>query len=216
MARPDVSVARRNQILATAAMVFARHGFNQARMDDIVKESGLSKGAIYWYFKSKDEIIIELVRRFFDRELHEWQALVTSDAPVCERLLHASRLLADELQHNRDLVPLMYEFYALAPRQEAVRQVLQSYIHSYRNILIALLQQGIERGEIRPVDPAEAATALTALYEGLVIIELAESDTIPFRDLSEKTVQLFIDGLRPFDHDSISTTHQTSESRKGR
>jgi len=53
--RPDVSEERKNQILDAAGKVFARLGFQKTRMDDIVEESGLSKGTLYWYFKSKDE-----------------------------------------------------------------------------------------------------------------------------------------------------------------
>ena len=48
--RPDVSEERRNQILEAAMAVFARQGFEQARMDDIAQEVGLSKGALYLYF----------------------------------------------------------------------------------------------------------------------------------------------------------------------
>ncbi|MDL1899078.1 helix-turn-helix transcriptional regulator [Anaerolineae bacterium CFX7] len=51
--RANVSAARKAQILDAAAAVFARKGFYQASMDDIVEEAGLSKGALYWYFKSK-------------------------------------------------------------------------------------------------------------------------------------------------------------------
>ena len=53
--RPEVSKERTKQILDAAVKVFSRSGFQQASMDDIVAESGLSKGALYWYFKSKDD-----------------------------------------------------------------------------------------------------------------------------------------------------------------
>ena len=51
--RPDIQGERKKQILDAAMTVFAQKGFHQARMDDIVEQSGLSKGTIYWYFKSK-------------------------------------------------------------------------------------------------------------------------------------------------------------------
>lgn len=68
MPRPDVSEERRSQILDAAVAVFARLGFHQARMDDIVQEAGLSKGALYWYFKSKDEIVMAILSSLFERE----------------------------------------------------------------------------------------------------------------------------------------------------
>ena len=67
--RPDVSVERKKQILDAAMIVFSHKGFHQARMDDIVKQSGLSKGTIYWYFNSKDEIITQILDNLFEREL---------------------------------------------------------------------------------------------------------------------------------------------------
>lgn len=57
--RPDVSEERKTQILTAATKMFTEHGFAEARMDDIAVESGLSKGALYWYFESKDAIIIK-------------------------------------------------------------------------------------------------------------------------------------------------------------
>lgn len=197
MTRPDVRDERRTQILDTAALVFARHGFSQARMDDIVHESGLSKGTLYWYFKSKEALIIAVVRRFFDRELHKWHTLLTAEAPVCERLLHLWQFLVNDLEQNWHLVPLIYDFYALANRQETVRQVLQDYFQSYHALVVALLQQGIERGEIRPVDPYKTAITILALYEGIIILDLINFHDSHCHELGETSLQLLINALQP-------------------
>jgi AcrR family transcriptional regulator len=63
--RPDVSEERRNQIIESAIKVFAREGFANTRMEDVATESGLSKGLLYWYFKSKEEIIIAIADLLF-------------------------------------------------------------------------------------------------------------------------------------------------------
>ncbi len=57
VSKSELTEIRREQILEAATSVFARFGVYKARMDDIVEEAGLSKGAVYWYFKSKDEIL---------------------------------------------------------------------------------------------------------------------------------------------------------------
>ena len=61
--RPDVSKERKQQILDAAEDVFTRKGLDNARMDDIAKRTGLSKGSLYWYFKSKDDLIIAILDR---------------------------------------------------------------------------------------------------------------------------------------------------------
>jgi AcrR family transcriptional regulator len=63
--RPDVSEERKNQILEAAIAVFARLGFDQSRMEDIAGQAGLSKGALYLYYKSKDAIVAALLTYFF-------------------------------------------------------------------------------------------------------------------------------------------------------
>lgn len=55
--RPNVSAERRAQIIRAALACFMRKGYNNTTMNDIVAESGLSKGAIYWYFESKDDLL---------------------------------------------------------------------------------------------------------------------------------------------------------------
>ena len=96
--RPDVSEERKDQILDAATDVFAEKGFNEARMDDIVEESGLSKGTLYWYFKSKDEIILSIFERIFAREFAELENLVNAEGtargvlagvPSCPAPFHA-------------------------------------------------------------------------------------------------------------------------------
>ena len=78
--RPDVSEERKNQIIAAATKVFSERGFAEARMDDIVAESGLSKGALYWYFDSKDAIIVAILDRVFDWEAAHLDEILDREA----------------------------------------------------------------------------------------------------------------------------------------
>ncbi|SVB52119.1 uncharacterized protein METZ01_LOCUS204973, partial [marine metagenome] len=60
-------IQRREQILNAALHVIVRNGYHQSRMDDIVSKSGLSKGAIYWYYKSKKDVYLDLVNHWVIR-----------------------------------------------------------------------------------------------------------------------------------------------------
>lgn len=197
MPRPDVRVARKNQILDTAAIVFAKHGFHQARMDDIVQESGLSKGAIYWYFKSKDDIIAGLLQRFFDPEMHQAREILNAPGTVRERLILLMQLAMKDVQNvaHQGLLPLFYEYYALATRQEETRAFLQSYVQSYRAIMTALIEQGIARGEFRTVDVNAVSIAIPALLEGFILIWIMDSTAGDLEQQTTIALNLFFDGL---------------------
>lgn len=89
---PKVSEAhkdsRRRQILDAAIECFARRGFQRTSMEDIIRESNLSTGAIYSYFQSKDQIIETLADEQHDREKRLiQQALARGDWMECLHLL---------------------------------------------------------------------------------------------------------------------------------
>ena len=98
--RPNVSEERKQQILEAAIAVFARLGFRAARMDDVAEQAGLSKGALYLYYKSKDAIIAALLQHLFAQEFKQLQTLVESESKglVVEQLLILTRQLASMMQ----------------------------------------------------------------------------------------------------------------------
>ena len=74
--KPDVSDERKDQIMNAAEEVFAQKGFSDARMDDIAEETGLSKGTLYLYYKSKDDLIIAILDRIFQHEFRTFEILI--------------------------------------------------------------------------------------------------------------------------------------------
>lgn len=196
--RPDVSEARKQQILEAALVVFAQHGFNGATMDDIAAQAGLSKGALYWYFKSKDSIIDELVALFFDREIEEFETLLANDMTASERLRAATRLLIDEMSGLVDFMPIAYEYYATALRDEATYDFFQQFYQGFTTIFAQMIRQGVDAGEFRAdVDPTLAAAMLASFYEGAIFIWIFNQENLDINDLVETAMTLFLDGLRP-------------------
>ena len=196
--RPDVSEERKNQILEAASAVFARLGFQRARMDDIADQAGLSKGALYLYYKSKDAVIAALLKHFFMQEMKHLQKLVSSDfqGSVAEQLLHLTHDLTTAMQWMSRLMPIAFEFYAIAGRDKEVRQFLQEYFVTYRDELARLIQRGIQRGEFRSVDAESAAVTLTALFECLALLYFVSPQERSWGNQVEASVRFLLEGLR--------------------
>jgi len=195
--RPDVSEERKNQILEAALAVFARLGFQQTRMDDIAEQAGLSKGALYLYYKSKDAIIAALLKYFFTQEFKRLQAFVESDHEVSvhDQLMALTRQLAAAMHWMARLMPIAFEFYAIAGRDQEVRQFLQEYYHDYRRELARLIQRGIERDEFRTIDAQATATTLAALYEGLALLYFVDPEAHRWTEQVETSVRLLLEGV---------------------
>ncbi|MEA2575172.1 MAG: hypothetical protein QOH93_2470 [Chloroflexia bacterium] len=186
---------RKRQILEAAAEVFSRAGYHEARMDDIAEVSGLSKGALYLYFPGKAALITTLLEGHLDRLLHVMQGLVSGEGTVRERLLAYIRYEAAELDNMRTILPLCYEFYAAALREEEMAAFFKSYFRRYLDLLDEMIRQGIERGELKPADPMQTAILLAGSHEGLTLLWLMDPSAFDWAAQMESSLQLVLDAL---------------------
>jgi hypothetical protein len=109
------------------------------------------------------------------------------------------RSLANEIDEIADLMPIIYEFYAVAAREQAIRKTIQKYFQSYTTLLEELIKVGIERGELRRVSPNEVALSLIALMEGCMLVWTLEAFDHHKPDLEKlfvSTMDLLLAGLK--------------------
>ena len=168
MASHESADVRRDQILEAALACFGRGGYHAARMDDIVRESGLSKGAIYHHFASKDDIFLALFDRFEAAILAGWDEAGTGSA--LETIRRDAELALFGILGVREVLDAWPEFFRHA---EARGRFARVYSAS-RGRLTATLERGIEAGEIRRVAAPAIAAAVTALVEGLLLQAVAD------------------------------------------
>ncbi len=196
MPSDDLSEERQKQILEAAISEFARHGFHETRMEDIARGAGLSKGAVYLYYKSKDAIISAILRTLFAWELRGARAIVESKGSATDRLLMITFMFADELDRMATAMPIFLEFYAVAFRQASVREHIAQMYDEFRVPLSTLFQQGIDAGEFRPVRPDDAALTWIALFEGLTLLWAMMPHGMSWREQADAASRLLLDGLR--------------------
>ena len=95
------------------------------------------------------------------------------------------------------LSPLFYDFYGLGGRDPRVRTRLQAYFRAYRQVIAAVLAQGVARGEFRPLDVERLAILFAALYEGMLEMAMLDPDNVQaVYELVDALDVLFL-GLRP-------------------
>ena len=194
--RPDVSAQRKTQILEAALRVFARRGFHKARMDDIAAEAHLSKGALYWYFRSKDAILQALLDKMFSVIMSDMLRLAARhEDPVPERLRQIARSAEEGLKLFAAAMPIMHEFYALATRPGPIRAAMQGYYRRYKAALKDLLAEGIHRGELRPHDAEMMAVAFIVQFEGLLLLWVVSPNDFDLRAHWQPMAEFFIQSL---------------------
>ncbi len=190
--KPDVSEERTEQIIEAALKVFAEHGVEKARMEDIGAAAGLSKATLYLYFKTKDALIGVILRRLFAYMLRGFRSLDTEDGSAQERLRYFATQLVDELRRMRPLLPLLYEFYAMGLRKSAAREVLGEFVAEFISTLAPVIERGVANGELRAVDAEKAAISLGAMLEGTLLLWAFAPERVQLETQVMYGMELFI------------------------
>ena len=193
--RPDVSEERHAQIIESAIKVFARQGFASTRMDDVAAESGLSKGLLYWYFKSKEEIIIAIADLLFGVEFRKMQSLSAKGQTARACLESFLEIFIADLQGMLKVAPVIYEFYALAFRNATVRRVMQEYLGRFVAILEPIVQHGMDNGEFTPSDARQATLAIGSALEGTLLLWAYAPDLVQPEEQLRVSMALLLKGL---------------------
>lgn len=194
--RPDVSDERKNQILNAAELVFTKKGLDSARMDDIAAETGLSKGTLYLYFKSKDILIIAILERFFQGMFQLLNARKSDQLSAEEAINQFTQEAIRDYKRMLRLMPVAYEFLALAFRNKTVQKALSQYFNHFMEVLVPIIQQGIDTGEFRNVDPKETAIAVGSIYEGTVLLWVYDKNLIDIDHHIRSSIRILLDGIR--------------------
>lgn len=194
--RSDVSEERKNQILDAATEVFVHKGFDKARMDDIVDETGLSKGTLYWYFKSKSDIIIAILDRIFQTEFDQLETRKAVDTSATEAIWQFTEMAIKDFTKMIHLMPVAYEFLALAFRNKYVQKALKQYFNRYMDILVPIIQRGIDSGEFSRVNAQEAAIAAGAIFEGTILLWVYDKSLVEPERHIRSGIRLLLEGLR--------------------
>lgn len=170
--------ARRQEILDAAMTCFSRDGFHRTTMRDIVREAGMSAGALYRYFRGKDEIVAAIAdeRRAPDPALLE-EASASTDAPGALRELVGDALgrLADPAEQRWRRITV--QVWAEALRDERVMDVARKGLDGPVSTLADVIRLGQENGALpTELDPVAAARVCASLFYGLVLQQAWDPD----------------------------------------
>jgi AcrR family transcriptional regulator len=194
--RPNVSEQRKLQILQAAEEVFTEKGFDDARMDDIAQQTGLSKGTLYLYFKSKDEVILAILDRMFRLEFRHLERQNLGDGTATAAIGRMTDLVAKDMASFLTVAPIIYSFLALAFRNRYVKRALKEYINRFVDLLRPVIQRGIVSGEFRKVDAQEVAIAAGAVIEGTLLLWVYDHEVVdPARHI-QSGMKLLMEGVQ--------------------
>ena len=180
---------RQNRILDGALTVFKNKGLDGATMDEIAIASGFGKATIYYYFKSKEEVLSAILE---DGWKNIWQSLepiiAEQDSPR-KTFINVLIKIAEHAQNR----PGLFEFLFNAPKAIKLdKQPWKDYQQSLYAVIQGLLEDGIKNGEFPKVNPQLMFKALGGLFMGLVFMG-DRQDPVTDKDVENLLNELITD-----------------------
>lgn len=175
------TLSNKDIALQSAFTLFLTKGFQATSMDDIVAHSKVSKTNIYYYFKSKEELLLTTVDQLishYEQRIH--QVLSHSDTTVLEKLEALLIILTENTEQNNFLggCPFL-TLYTQTPLEAIeVRDLIKSFFEQQFQAVELILAEGIAKQELKSELPVkQTATLIVSSIEGALFLAQASNNT---------------------------------------
>ena len=157
-------------MLQAALHCFAARGYHSTTMDDLVRASGLSKGSLYWHFRSKQDVMLGLFDTFASEFFADWEGLDATDLPALDVLRQVAETGFERFCAEPHLLRAWIEFFT----HPMARSRLEELYARARAKIARALQRDVERGLIRDLPTQAMAATFTAVIEGLLLQSMVD------------------------------------------
>jgi len=185
----------KKDLIADAALAcFLTSGYSGTTMDDIVKASGISKGGIYWYFKSKDEIFLYIIEKCFNDWNKELAIRLKKDDPATVALGKFVDYFLEVIV--APVLALTHEFIIHIKDKAALNKAYTYISNVNKNVIKKIIQDGITKGEFKAVNPETAANVFTGIFESISFQWFTRYNDRKILEQNAKTaLDIFLQGI---------------------
>jgi AcrR family transcriptional regulator len=189
------SVETKSKIMNAAQDLFSRSGFESASVSEICQLAGISKGAFYHHFPSKQSVFMELLAewlRGLDKTLED---LRNNQPEVPQSLIQMSEIFPSIIKTAEGRLPIFLEFWAHATRDPEVWKAAIAPYQKYKEYFIQMMGEGIAAGSIIEMDKETAALAVMSMAIGLLLQGIVDPAGSDWAGVGRESIRMLTDGL---------------------
>jgi len=180
MNKIGVRANRKEVIFEAAVECFNNNGYYETSMDMIADEAGMTKRGLYYHFKSKDQLFIELFH-YMNRKYYERILEFTSPEHSPEdRLKLFVEIAGTVLRENTDFLKFSQEFMTIGVRKPEIRAVMSAYYSEQVQKVKTIIEEGTKAGQFRRVDSDKMARSIVLITIGVFTVYFSLDDDFDY------------------------------------
>jgi len=185
----------RSRILEAAEERFALEGYDVTGVAEICQAAGVSKGAFYHHFSSKQEVYLELLNVWLEEMDKQLLVLGKATGNVPGRLLSMSKVVRVVLHAAEEQLPIYLEFWTRAMRDPQILREMTEPFQRYGEYFAGMIEEGISEGTLRSIDAEVGARVIISLAVGLLFQGILDPEGADWDQVSKQGVQILLEGL---------------------
>ena len=184
----------RERLLSGATDLFASKGYAATTVREIVERAGVTKPVLYYYFRNKEGIYLDLMREPFGRFSAAVEETLHAAGSARERLFGLCLMAYDIFVENIDAARVMYAIY-YGPPQGAPFIDFDAYHRRFQEAVLRVVREGIRDGEFRRVEPHDAMWAVIGALNVAMEVELCRPPQSFGRDGLRRVLEVVLEGI---------------------
>ncbi|MGE5462683.1 MAG: TetR/AcrR family transcriptional regulator [Syntrophothermus sp.] len=183
----------RSRILEAAIKLFSSRGYNKASVDEICREAGISKGAFYHHFKSKQALFLALLDGWLQSIDSAIEASRDKTAP--ETFMQMTEAFPFIFETAGDGLPMFLEFWMQASRDKEIWEASLAPYRRYHRYFTSLIKKGVQEGSFVEVDPELTSRMIVSTAMGLLLQSLLDPKGARWEKVARDSTSLLVDNL---------------------
>ena len=185
----------RGRILQAAQQLFASSGYDATGVAELCHTAGVSKGAFYHHFPSKQAVFLALLENWLAALDGRMAPLIEGPGSVPEGLVRAASITGMVFQSASGQLPMFLEFWREASHDPLVWQTTVGPFRRYQELFAGIVEKGIAEGSLRPVDPFVASRTIVALALGFILQGVIDPQGAPWDRVTRESFQMLMKGI---------------------
>ena len=191
MTQQERKIAAINKILSATEVCVKNNGINNLDINEICREAGLSKGAFYHHFKSKQHLLLELLNKWINN-IMEQVKIPDKKLDTIELIIYVIERLSPAFEQSEKQLPIFLELYIKAINDKNLKEYVLQTRDNFLLFFTSVLKNGMEKGTIKSGNPLHVSKILFSITLGLLIQGLIDPTGEDWTELAKTSIKMLL------------------------